>query len=677
MSKNFKSDGRGHAPPINRQQEQQQNNPFGPLGGYEDPTGQHGGYQPYPLFGEGEYQDLGNLSNGYNTDQYLVKEGDTLARLASRHNISVEELVKLNNWKMEDTSKGIVSAGGEKFRIQPGWYVSVPMRQQQQDIPFRGPVTPDTGDEIYHVQKGDTFREIASFYNLTLEQLLYYNELRLDKKRGKILSRHGNPFGLSPGVQLLIPSPNKNISPQQADKVAKDAANTAKNQDNNHMEAFFTQLLDSSENILGEKEGSSLHYSLGVEIPVAGALALILGGKFKQKRKSGGAVEHKLNLSIGMEVEMDNLVSASVDFTVSLLAASNDVEEAARLFSYGFYKFGRQAADNLNDWDAAVKSGGTSTSLSAGLYYGLNFMYSDKSGLREKFKDIKGAEQKMTRQEKRLFDYQGENAQTPFAKENKNEVGFGGSIKGSAKAGSDTIGAEAGVSAELALKNTISSDTLNKTGIYGRQDEDGFPEDYEVGSKSTLTLKYSGEVDVRGTGAAYSSAISFDRYSDGTSDKRSSELKREKDEGTWQFKQIVTKASVSITDLSSSGDIAGEIYSNASLLSGKVASKYNSEKENSLKFDPKTEVKPVELNAIKENLQNKLTTENLAVQGAEGVSGKVTDAVKAELKIVSKLNEKPQITLTIAREKEKSVNLGVGNAEMVNLDVYKTFDITP
>jgi hypothetical protein len=675
MPKNFKSDGRGYAPPINRQQEQQQNNPFGPIGGYPNPVGGYGGYQPYPLTGYGTYQDQANPGIGYNTDQYLVKEGDTLADLASRYNISIEELLKLNNWNMEDASKGIVSAGGAKFQIQPGWYVRVPIPQPEQDIPYRGPVIPDTGDRIYHTQKGDTFREIASFYNLTLEQLLYYNELRLDRRRGEVLARHGHPFQLSPGVQLLIPSPNKNISLPEADKVVKDAANEAANQDNNHMEAFFVQLLKGSENILGEKEESNLHYSLGVEIPIAGALALILGGKFKQRRKSGGVVEHKLNLSIGMEVEVDKLVSTSVDFSVSLHAASDNVEEAARLFSYGFYKFGRQAADNLNDWDTAFKSAGTSTSLSAGLYYGLNFMYSDKSGFKEKFQDTEGAEQKMTRQEKRLFDYKGEYAETPFDKENKNKVAFGGSIKGSAKAGSDTIGAEAGVSAEIALQNTISSDTLNKTGIYGRQDEDGFLEDYEVGSKSTLTVKYGGEVDVLGTGVAYSSAISFDKYSDDNNDQNKGDFQRMENSG-WQFKQIVTKASVSITDLSSSNDIADKIYSNADSLSGKVANKYNSEKENSRKFDPKTEVKPVELSALEENLRNKLTKENLAVQGSEGISGKVTDAVKAELKIVTTELNNPQITLTIAREREKSVNLGLVNGEMVNLEVYKTFDLS-
>ena len=76
------------------------------------------------------------------------------------------------------------------------------------------------------------------------------------------------------------------------------------------------------------------------------------------------------------------------------------------------------------------------------------------------------------------------------------------------------------------------------------------------------------------------------------------------------------------------------------------------------------------------NLKNKLTIENLAVQGRGNVSGKATDAVKAELKLVSKLNEKPKITLTIASEKEEPVNFGIVNAEMVNLNVIKRFDLT-
>ena len=74
------------------------------------------------------------------------------------------------------------------------------------------------------------------------------------------------------------------------------------------------------------------------------------------------------------------------------------------------------------------------------------------------------------------------------------------------------------------------------------------------------------------------------------------------------------------------------------------------------------------------NLKDKLTIENLAAQGRGNVSGKATDAVKAELKIVKEKYEKPKITLTLAREKEKSVNFGIVNAEMVNLNVIKRFD---
>ena len=76
------------------------------------------------------------------------------------------------------------------------------------------------------------------------------------------------------------------------------------------------------------------------------------------------------------------------------------------------------------------------------------------------------------------------------------------------------------------------------------------------------------------------------------------------------------------------------------------------------------------------NLKDKLTIENLAAQGRGNVSGKATDAVKAELKIVTTELNKPKITLTIAGEKETSVNFGIVNAEMVNLNVIKTFDLT-
>jgi|GEM_PF-4988736 len=649
------------------------------VGGYDDPSLLYGDQNPFPLFQDIHGKEESDpLAEGYETEQYEVEPGDSIVGIAEKYNISPEELLSLNNWTLEDPVKGILSSGGETFQLQPGWYVRVPLPNKPQPGPFSFSLEPGSQDEFYHVQKGDTYQTIAEFYNLTIEQLLYYNELKVDEERGEVLTRRGDAFVLSPGVQLLIPAANKNVSPEEANKVAQDAAAAAAGQENKHMEAFFASLLAGSENLLGVQEGSQLAYSLGIEIPVAPGLDLTMGGKFEQKRKPDEVVEHKISLSIGLEIEVSSLVSASVDFTVSIHAASKDVNEAVDLFSYGFYKFGRQAADNLNDWENLGPNIAT-TSLSAGLYYGLNYMYSDKSDFMDKFKDDDGTDKKMVELEKELFDYQGEYANDPFDKDNKNEVGFGGSIKGSAEAGNDRIGAKAGVSAEIALQNTISAETLNKTGIYGAQEEMGFFEDYDVGSKSTLTAKYGGEASIDGTGVAYSSSISFERYNEDDSAKEQSKYgSSEKDKG-WQFSKMETQGSIQIADLTRKNMVTNEILTSLHAMAEKIGEKYNTTKENSKKFDKEASVQKVYVSGFDDKINMSILDQSMATMEdmTKNSPIKVTDALKAELKIVHvKDATKPQITLTIGRLKEKSLNFGVGEAGMMNLKVIKTFDLT-
>ncbi|XID75477.1 LysM peptidoglycan-binding domain-containing protein [Alkanindiges sp. WGS2144] len=90
------------------------------------------------------------------TASYTVKAGDTLGRIASRYNVSNEELAKLN--KISPTSMVIL---GQKLTV-PGTAAS------------EEPEQPAT----YTVQAGDTLIGVAARFNLTPQQLAEMNDLK-------------------------------------------------------------------------------------------------------------------------------------------------------------------------------------------------------------------------------------------------------------------------------------------------------------------------------------------------------------------------------------------------------------------------------------------------------------------------------------------------------------------
>jgi LysM repeat protein len=93
------------------------------------------------------------LSGSGTTDTYIVQKGDTLRKISTRFNSSVDNLLKLN----PDITDANV--------IHEGQRLAVPKAQ-----------IPDTGaGQTYVVQRGDTLRKIATRFGTTVDALLKLN----------------------------------------------------------------------------------------------------------------------------------------------------------------------------------------------------------------------------------------------------------------------------------------------------------------------------------------------------------------------------------------------------------------------------------------------------------------------------------------------------------------------
>jgi hypothetical protein len=223
---------------------------------------------------------------------------------------------------------------------------------------------------------------------------------------------------------------------------------------------------------------------------------------------------------------------------------------------------------------------------------------------------------------------------------------------------------EAGVSAEIALQNTINSKTLNKTGIYGRQEEDGFKEDYKVGDKTTLTAKFSAEATRDDTGVAYSTSMTFQEVD--SSGESTGLPGNDEKERKWKFEKEVTEASFQIGGLADGNHIATEILSERLAdIGGYLAERYNKDRQKLQKYDPEATVKPISADAFKvtDSIINQKLAEKIDLSDSKTL--KVSDSVKVILKIIEFADQPNQkITLTIGHLTEKSVDRKPIEAEM-------------
>jgi LysM repeat protein len=103
---------------------------------------------------------------------YRVKKGDTLEKVAARHDTTVAELLKLNNMKPKDPlwvdrKLKVPAAEKEKVREAPAEKKTVAKPQKK--------------TATYVVRKGDTLEKIASKHNTSIAALMKVNKIKLSE----------------------------------------------------------------------------------------------------------------------------------------------------------------------------------------------------------------------------------------------------------------------------------------------------------------------------------------------------------------------------------------------------------------------------------------------------------------------------------------------------------------
>ncbi|MGW8318755.1 MAG: endo-1,3-alpha-glucanase family glycosylhydrolase [Candidatus Promineifilaceae bacterium] len=140
---------------------------------------------------------------------YVVQAGDTLIGIASRFQVSLDELYALN--ELEPTSLLTI---GQELVIGLSAEATAEALNVQEEFP--GAVIREGGRVVYKVKEGDTLIGIAVRYNLTLEELLALNEnleettvLRL----GQSIIVGRVPVPEEVGGSADVPTPAVNASP--------------------------------------------------------------------------------------------------------------------------------------------------------------------------------------------------------------------------------------------------------------------------------------------------------------------------------------------------------------------------------------------------------------------------------------------------------------------------------
>ena len=106
---------------------------------------------------------------------YIVKRGDSLYSIATKYGITVNELKAANNLTSNILTVGQV--------------LNIPLQTTPDQLP-------STDYIIYTVKRGDTLYKIANDYNISVNEIIDFNQL--------------TSTGLIIGQQLLIPNKNQN-----------------------------------------------------------------------------------------------------------------------------------------------------------------------------------------------------------------------------------------------------------------------------------------------------------------------------------------------------------------------------------------------------------------------------------------------------------------------------------
>ncbi len=111
------------------------------------------------------------------TIHYRIKKGDTVSHIAKKHNVSIKRIINDNNLKNPDL-------------IFPDQVLEI-------TVDFKYNVTSSGENTTYVVKKGDTLTRIARIYNVTISNLVTWNNIK-------------NPNLIYPNEKLTIKPTNNN-----------------------------------------------------------------------------------------------------------------------------------------------------------------------------------------------------------------------------------------------------------------------------------------------------------------------------------------------------------------------------------------------------------------------------------------------------------------------------------
>ena len=108
-----------------------------------------------------------SISNDYdNYQNYIVRSGDTLYKIAHSYGMSVDELMKLNN--LSNTNLSV----GQILKVKQKYYSNIPLGAKCYGTGYQEP-----SYLTYTVKSGDNLYTIAKKYNTSVDNLMKLNNL--------------------------------------------------------------------------------------------------------------------------------------------------------------------------------------------------------------------------------------------------------------------------------------------------------------------------------------------------------------------------------------------------------------------------------------------------------------------------------------------------------------------
>lgn len=166
--------------------------------------------------------------------KHIVKAGETLSRIASTYQVSLDKIIELN--KITNPNK-----------LQIGQTLFIPSGNNEVSgntaIKGQAPATnasPETLDKKYIVKPGDTLSRIAGARGLTVESIVTANKI-------------SNPHALHIGQVLTLPQAKQNVTlASRSDERSREADNEVENKpEQTASSAQAEKVIDYAKNFLG------------------------------------------------------------------------------------------------------------------------------------------------------------------------------------------------------------------------------------------------------------------------------------------------------------------------------------------------------------------------------------------------------------------------------------------